>query len=88
MTSVPFAVSTIAQAAAIASLLPAAEAELLERVDATVAERSRVAGALAEIGLADSAVAGQLRLVADRRRHRRRRRAVRCGRGRRPPVCG
>jgi len=50
MTSVPFAVSTIAQAAAIASLLPAAEAELLERVDATVAERSRVVGALTEMG--------------------------------------
>ncbi len=47
MTSVPFAVSTIAQAAAVASLLPAAEAELLERVEATVAERSRVAAALA-----------------------------------------
>ena len=50
MTSVPFAVSTIAQAAAIASLLPAAESELLERVDATVAERSRVANALGELG--------------------------------------
>jgi histidinol-phosphate aminotransferase len=47
---VPFAVSTIAQAAAIASLRPAAEAELLDRVESTVAERSRVADALAESG--------------------------------------
>jgi histidinol-phosphate aminotransferase len=39
-TMLPFTVNAIAQAAAIASL--AAEAELLERVDAVVKERSRV----------------------------------------------
>ncbi len=39
-TAVPFGVSSIAQVAATASL--AAEAELLERVDALVAERTRV----------------------------------------------
>lgn len=42
MTYMPFSVSIVAQAAAIASLRPAAEKELLERVDATVAERARV----------------------------------------------
>ena len=46
--SLPFGVSSIAQAAAVASL--AAEDELLARVDALVAERSRVAAALAEQG--------------------------------------
>ena len=44
----PFGVSGIAQAAAVASL--ALEAELLERVDAVVAERSRVLAALREQG--------------------------------------
>jgi histidinol-phosphate aminotransferase len=52
MTNVPFSVSTIAQAAAVASLLPAASRELLERVEATVNERSRVAAALAAAGWA------------------------------------
>ena len=42
--AVPFGVSSIAQTAAVASL--AAEAELLERVDAIVAERERVRDAL------------------------------------------
>jgi histidinol-phosphate aminotransferase len=42
--SLPFGVSTIAQAAAVASL--AAEPALFERVDALVAERTRVLGAL------------------------------------------
>ncbi len=42
--------STLAQEAAIASL--AAEAELLERVDAIVAERERVVGALRQRGWA------------------------------------
>jgi histidinol-phosphate aminotransferase len=46
--SLPFGVSTVAQAAAIASL--AAEAELLERVDALVAERDRVGAGLREAG--------------------------------------
>jgi histidinol-phosphate aminotransferase len=43
-TAVPFGVSQLAQDAAVASL--AAEAALLERVDALVAERARVAGEL------------------------------------------
>ncbi|HSN07118.1 MAG TPA: histidinol-phosphate transaminase [Candidatus Angelobacter sp.] len=47
-TQVPFGVSTIAQAAAIASL--GAEKELLERVDDLVAERARVEAALAAQG--------------------------------------
>ncbi|MFT4009415.1 MAG: histidinol-phosphate transaminase [Nocardioidaceae bacterium] len=46
--SLPFGVSSIAQAAAIASL--AREAELLERVDALVAERTRIMAALADQG--------------------------------------
>ena len=46
--SLPFGVSAVAQAAAIASL--AAEAELLERVDALVAERDRVAAGLRDAG--------------------------------------
>ncbi|ROP44807.1 histidinol-phosphate transaminase [Pseudokineococcus lusitanus] len=47
-TAIPFGVSTLAQAAAVASL--EAEDELLERVAAIVAERERVAAALAEQG--------------------------------------
>jgi histidinol-phosphate aminotransferase len=43
-TMLPFTVSSIAQAAAVASL--AAEAELLERVESTVKERDRVRSAL------------------------------------------
>jgi histidinol-phosphate aminotransferase len=50
MTSVPFAVSSIAQSAAVASLLPRAEAELLARVEATVGERARVTEVLAKVG--------------------------------------
>ena len=46
--SLPFGVSAVAQAAAIASL--AAEGALLERVDALVAERDRVGTALREMG--------------------------------------
>ncbi len=46
--SLPFGVSGIAQAAAIASL--AAEAELMERVDALVEERSRVLAGLRAAG--------------------------------------
>lgn len=46
--ALPFGVSSVAQAAAVASL--AAEAELLERVDAIVAERERVVAALSEQG--------------------------------------
>jgi histidinol-phosphate aminotransferase len=47
-TAVPFGVSGVAQEAAIASL--GAAAELGERVDALVAERARVVGALTEQG--------------------------------------
>ena len=46
--SLPFGVSAVAQAAAIASL--EAEAELMERVDALVAERDRVAAGLSDAG--------------------------------------
>ena len=46
--SLPFGVSSLAQAAAVASL--AAEAELFERVDAIVAERDRVRAALSNQG--------------------------------------
>jgi histidinol-phosphate aminotransferase len=47
-TMLPFTVSRIAQAAAIASL--AAESELLERVDMVVGERTRVRDALINDG--------------------------------------
>ena len=47
--SLPFGISIVAQAAATASL--AAEAELLERVDALVAERDRVVKGLADLGV-------------------------------------
>jgi histidinol-phosphate aminotransferase len=43
---VPFAVNGIGQAAALASLEPDADAELVERVDTVVAERERVAAEL------------------------------------------
>jgi histidinol-phosphate aminotransferase len=46
--SLPFGVSGVAQAAAIASL--AAEPELLERVEALVVERARVVAGLREVG--------------------------------------
>lgn len=48
--STPFGVSHLAQVAALASLAPAAQGELLERVGALVAERDRVTGALREQG--------------------------------------
>lgn len=48
-TALPFGVSNVAQAAAIASL--ADDVELFERVDAIVAERDRVTGALRAEGL-------------------------------------
>lgn len=50
-TCVPFSVSTVAQAAAVASLEPASERLLAERVDDVVAERARVAEKLAGMGL-------------------------------------
>jgi histidinol-phosphate aminotransferase len=49
-TQVPFAVSTVAQAAALASLEPAAEAQLRERVAEVVTERERVRDALRSSG--------------------------------------
>ncbi len=48
--ALPFGVSGVAQAAAVASLRADAEAELLARVDALVAERVRVAAGLADSG--------------------------------------
>jgi histidinol-phosphate aminotransferase len=47
---VPFAVSQVAQEAALACLEPEAEKELLDRVDAVVSERTRVSAALRGIG--------------------------------------
>ncbi|HZC70278.1 MAG TPA: histidinol-phosphate transaminase [Jatrophihabitans sp.] len=49
-TQVPFAVTTVAQAAALASLEPQAERELLARVADLVRERERVRAALLDIG--------------------------------------
>jgi histidinol-phosphate aminotransferase len=49
-TQVPFALSQIAQDAALASLEPAAEAQLRDRVREIVAERERVWAALVEQG--------------------------------------
>jgi histidinol-phosphate aminotransferase len=51
-TQVPFAISTVAQAAALASLEAPAEQELLARVAELVTERERVYGALRELGYA------------------------------------
>lgn len=58
---VPFTASTLAQAAAIASL-DAAE-ELLARTDAVVAERGRVSASAARGRLPTPAIAGQLRVA-------------------------
>jgi histidinol-phosphate aminotransferase len=49
-TQVPFAVSSIAQQAALASLEPDAEAQLLDRVEDIVGERVRVRDALLSSG--------------------------------------
>ena len=49
-TQVPFSISSLAQVAALASLTPQAEAELLERVAVTVSERARVQAELAAMG--------------------------------------
>ena len=51
-TQIPFAVSQVAQEAALASLEPDAEKQLLARVDEVVAERSRVYDALVGFGYA------------------------------------
>jgi histidinol-phosphate aminotransferase len=49
-TQVPFAVTQVAQAAALASLEPEAERQLAERVDEVTAERSRVSQELRSLG--------------------------------------
>jgi histidinol-phosphate aminotransferase len=49
-TQIPFAVSQVAQEAALASLEPDAEKQLLARVDEVVAERSRVYDGLVDLG--------------------------------------
>jgi histidinol-phosphate aminotransferase len=49
-TQVPFAVTTVAQAAALASLEPEAEAQLRSRVAEVVTERARVRAALRSYG--------------------------------------
>ena len=82
--SLPFGVSGVAQAAAIASL--AAEAELLERVEALVAERARVRAALLDAGLGDPGGPGQLRLVPAGRPGGRLRGRLRGGRRDGPAV--
>jgi len=51
-TQVPFAVSNVAQEAALASLEPQAESQLAVRVDQIVGERVRVLVALSELGYA------------------------------------
>lgn len=51
-TLAPFAVNGLAQAAALAALEPAADAELRERVAVIVGERDRMIGELRERGLA------------------------------------
>jgi histidinol-phosphate aminotransferase len=48
--ALPFGVSGVAQAAAVASLRPEAEAELMTRVTDIVAERGRVVAGLREAG--------------------------------------
>ena len=73
---VPFTASTLAQAAAIASVN--ASDELLARTDAVVAERTRVSTALRARRLRTARLPGQLRLAAaGPRAHRRLRRAGR-----------
>ena len=49
-TQVPFAVTSVAQQAALASLEPEAEAQLMERVAEIVAERTRVCDELVAMG--------------------------------------
>ena len=84
-TQVPFAVTTIGQQAALASLEPQAEAELLARVDGIVGERARVLRRAARARLRGAAEPGQLRVVAARRLDHRvggRLRGTRCRRAR------
>ena len=74
-TLIPFAVNGLGQAAALASL--AADDELRERVDGTIAERDRVQRGAARARLLDARRPGQLRVAAGRR-----------GRGRPHPEAG
>ncbi|MBX5447986.1 MAG: histidinol-phosphate transaminase [Acidothermus cellulolyticus] len=50
ITDVPFSTNALGQAAALASLQPAAEAELMARVQATISERERIVAALRAAG--------------------------------------
>ena len=85
-THVPFSVSTLAQAAAVAAL--ASEDEVRARCAAVVAERDRLTAALRERGLRRRRQPGQLRLAAgggaDGRRWPRRSRPARSSPGRSP----
>jgi histidinol-phosphate aminotransferase len=60
--SLPFGISSVAQAAAIASLR--AEPELLERVESLVAERERVVKGLADVGMTVPAAQGNFVWIA------------------------
>ncbi len=82
--SLPFGVSTVAQAAAIASL--EREPELLERVEALVAERTRVVDGLRDAGWDVPEAQGNFVWFAARRPDRRLRRRRRRARHRGPPV--
>ena len=74
-TQVPFAVTQLAQVAALASLEDAAEKQLAERVADLVDERGRVSEALRSYGYQVPDLAGELRLaVAGTGRGRRHRR--------------
>ena len=83
-TMLPFTVSSVAQAAAVASL--AAEGELLERVETVVKERDRVRDGAARGRLDRAGHGGQLRLAPPRRAHHCVRAGLRGVRPRRPPL--
>ena len=82
--SLPFGVSGVAQAAALASL--DREPELLERVEALVGERARVVARTGRRRLAGARSAGQLRVVRAGRPRGRLREGRRGGRHRGPAV--
>ncbi len=63
-TQTAFAVTQLSQEAALASLEPEAEAQLMERVGEIVGERERVRDELHPDRLRGAAVPGQLRLAA------------------------
>ena len=83
-TMLPFTVNSIAQAAAVASL--AAEAELLERVEATVKERTPGPRGADRRRLDRATDRGQLRLAAAGGGDRGLRGELRPGRGQRPAL--